>query len=66
MNEISERALVARINRSLSKTGERLRVCREASKWFDQLGRFYCVNNHNRVSATHVNMKQWAKELKAI
>lgn len=41
---ITERALVARINRKLEKEGEILRRCRENSRWFTDMGRYYTVD----------------------
>ena len=66
MTPNSERAIVARINRKLSKTGDRLRVCCEGSKWFNDLGRYYATNNRNVIIAAHIDVEQWARELTAI
>jgi len=63
MTFINERVIVARINRRLSKAGERLHMCAEKSKWFNDLGRFYATNNSNVICATHIDVEQWAKEL---
>lgn len=63
MIAICERAIVARINRKLSKTGERLRVCRESSKWFNDLGRYYMINDRNVICAAHIDLEQWNKQL---
>ncbi len=41
---VSERALVARINRVLAKDDETLRRCRDDSRGFNELGRYYTVD----------------------
>lgn len=41
---LTERALVARINRTLAKQEQGLRRCRENSRWFHDLGRYYVVD----------------------
>ena len=66
MTSISERALVARVNRKLAKDGERLHLCSENSKWFNELGRYFVTNSGHYVSAKHVFIGQWAQELGAI
>lgn len=42
--KVSERALVARINRVLAREGERLRKCRTDSRSFPTLGNYYIVH----------------------
>ncbi len=41
---ISQRALVARINRKLKKDHQSLRACRENSRSFHNLGNWYVVD----------------------
>lgn len=41
---ITERALVARINRALAKERQALRRCRETSRGFHTLGRYYMLD----------------------
>ncbi len=41
---VNERALFARLQRALEKDGESLRRCRESSRSFHQLGKFYIVS----------------------
>ena len=66
MTGISERALVARVNRKLAKDGERLHQCSENSKWFNELGRYFVTDQRNYISAKYVPINQLAKELGAI
>lgn len=41
---VSERAVLARINRKLAKSGEQIRKCRADSGPHATLGDYYCVN----------------------
>jgi hypothetical protein len=41
---VSERALVARINRKLEQKGQSLRRCREDSRSSHQLGRYFVID----------------------
>ncbi len=60
---ISERALIARINRKLKPEGEKLKTLR-GERWFSDLGRYYTVDeNRNAVRDTHVNLEDWGREL---
>jgi hypothetical protein len=61
---VSNRALEGRVNRALKKDGETLKKCRQDSRWFSDLGEYYAVNIElNSVSAKHVDLEVWAKEL---
>jgi aspartyl aminopeptidase len=66
MKSNTERAILARVNRKLVKQGGRLLVCPENSRWFNNLGRYYCVNNNNIITAQFVDLDDWAKELAVI
>lgn len=57
-----ERATVARLNRKLAREGERVRTCRENSRDFWELGRFYVVNDR-KVTAKDIDPEQWLAEL---
>lgn len=64
---VSERAIVARINRKLAKEMQSLRRCREDSRGFNDLGSFYILDLHrNSVEAMHVDVKKLARELDVI
>lgn len=60
---VSERAILARINRKISGEGRIIRKCRENSSGFSYLGRYHEVDVYkNTVTATHVDLESWAKE----
>ena len=44
MLNVSERALVGRINRVLAKQHKSLRLCRKDTRSFDTLGRYYVID----------------------
>jgi hypothetical protein len=61
---VSERALVARINRLLAKQGETLRRCRPDSKWFGELGAYYRLDiNHNSIIGKNLDIEALGREL---
>lgn len=62
MQAISERALVARINRHL-KGVEVVKTCRRESRWFEELGRFYAHNARNFVTQTDICLEELGHEL---
>jgi hypothetical protein len=63
-NAVSENALIGRINRKLAREGEKVRKCRESSRWFYDVGRFYSTNiDRNMITATNVDLESWAREL---
>jgi len=62
MPNITENALVKRINRQLSSYGQRVRRCAHNSPWFSELGRIY-VCEGNRVTAKHFDLEFNAREL---
>ena len=64
INQVSERALIARINRKLSASGwERLRTSRGA-QMEQNVGRHYILDlSHDVVIQTHVNIENLAREL---
>ena len=63
MHSVSERALIARINRRLQPVGESVRTCRESSRWFHDFGRHYVVNDRNLLVAKDVDIDAWAADL---
>lgn len=60
---ISERALVARINRQLNKEDQQLRKCRPDQRGYGELGDFYIVGDRTGVEAQHVDIERLGKEL---
>ncbi len=60
---VSERALVQRINRKLSKQGEMLRKSRGGSA-FNTLGDFYSIDIRSNSVASHsIDIEVWGREL---
>ena len=61
---ISERALAARVSRRLSKDGERLKACKEDSRAFNSLGRYYVVDiERNVVTDRRIDLEAFARKL---
>lgn len=60
---VTERALFARLSRRLAKDGEILKKCRFDSRWYNDFGSYYTVNQFNAISATHMDLEDWAREL---
>lgn len=66
---LSERAIVARVNRKLAHQGQRLRTFRYGSRSFYEVGRFIVVDQRNflrRAFSDLANLTDFARELKAI
>jgi len=59
---VSERALFARMKRHLAKEGQYLRKCPSQSRWFNNLGEYYTVNQNMNVRAQHIPLELWARE----
>ncbi len=70
MNEakepVSERALVARINRALAKQHQALRRFRRNARGFHDLGRYYMLDAYNTVIDTNVNIEVLGRKLNVI
>lgn len=62
---VSERAVIARINRALAKDGEALRKTRADSRWKSDLGHYYIVKN-NFITSKHYNLGELARELNVL
>ena len=62
---VAERALVGRINRALAKkaTPEQLLRCREDSRWFNELGRYYVTNANRHLRDSNVDIEKLGREL---
>jgi hypothetical protein len=68
---VSEHALVQRINRKLKHQNERLRRLRGAGNWppprgYHDLGEYYVVDDCNCVTATHCDLEILARDLGAM
>jgi len=64
---VSQRAIVQRINRRLANDQQTLRVTRPGSRWANDLGAFYIVDNdplgRENLVAAHVDLETLAREL---
>ena len=69
---VSERALIARINRKLAKDGWQLRRARgfwDRNQWHpdSNLGRFFIVDvDRNFIVNTHIGLEAYGRELDAL
>ena len=64
---VSERAVIARINRALAKDGEALRKTRADSRWISDLGYYYIIDtNLNTITAQHLSLSELARELNVL
>ena len=65
--KLSERAVLARVNRALAKNDEILRICRKDSRGHLELGRFYSVDlSRDVVKSKGVDLEKWAREMKVM
>ena len=61
---VTERALMARINRKLAHEGQILKKCRADTRSYQDLGDFYLVNIYqNAVYGQHINLEGLGQEL---
>jgi hypothetical protein len=61
--EVTEKALVARINRKLAHEGERLCKTR-GERWLNDLGEYHAVDIHtNGLTAQHVDPVKWGRDM---
>lgn len=61
---VSQRALLARINRRLARSCESIRLCRPSSRWFGDLGRVYSVDHvRNQINGSHIDLESRGREL---
>ena len=65
--KVSERAIIARINRRLTKQNEKLIICEETSPNFAELGRYYIVDlNQNTITGKWFDIERLGTELKVL
>ena len=64
--QVSERALEARVKRSLEKDGKLLKKCRSDSRFYDDLGDYYIVSTANTIEAKRCSLAQLADDLDAL
>ncbi len=64
---VSERAILARINRKLAKSEQVVKKCRTDSRWYGECGNYYAIDlRTNCIQAKHIDLEDWAKELDVI
>ncbi len=66
MVTITERALMARINRKLTREGSCLRKTGYNSQWYSTTGRYYVYQPHTRQMATNQDLEKLGRELGVI
>jgi hypothetical protein len=67
INFVTEQALLRRIKRALAKDQQTVRCCRENSRSFRDLGRYYLLDLYfNQVIATHVDLETLGRELEVL
>jgi hypothetical protein len=59
---VTERAALQRVNRALAREGSQMKVCRESSRGFNDVGRYYVMNQFNAIEP-HANLEGWARDL---
>jgi hypothetical protein len=56
--QISERALLARVNRRLVADDRMLKKCQVGWRWYADLGDYYCVDiRQNAITDKHVDLR---------
>ncbi len=61
---VTERALLARINRKLAKTDEVMKKCRADTSAYNDFGDYYIISlTENIVSSTHVDLDALSRDL---
>ena len=61
---MSERALMARINRALSKRGDGERLRKARPRWANEFGEYYIHNGrYNAIFDRHLDLEAVAQEL---
>ena len=65
--KVSERALLARVNRQLQKESMQLRKCKKDSSGYDELGDYFQVDLSSGVLvANHVDLSSIANKLEVL
>jgi len=62
--KITERALLARVNRRLEKESRVIKICKTNSRWYNDFGRYYEVDTaNNTITAQHIDLGGLAREM---
>ncbi|MCG8537784.1 MAG: hypothetical protein MI808_22065 [Pseudomonadales bacterium] len=60
---ISERNLLRRLNRKLAKENLIVKTSPVNSRWYNENGRHYCVDEStNVIRSQHIDIEQWARD----
>jgi len=61
---VTERALFARLSRTLKKEGKKLHRCRRDSRWFNDMGPYYTVDidSNSVIDRGLSNLEERARE----
>ena len=64
--KVSERAILARVNRKLAHKNQKMRKCSPRDRWYNDNGDYYVINEHfNRIDEQHCKLVDWATDLGA-
>lgn len=64
MKTLSEKAVIGRINRRLQD--EQVCVARHGTNLCGNVGRYYALDDRNVITATHIDLETWARDLGAL
>jgi hypothetical protein len=60
--KVSERAVFLRVQRKLKANGEMIKKCRPTSKWYNDLGEYYIIDERNFIARKNVDLEECAKQ----
>jgi hypothetical protein len=61
---VAERALMARVNRALAKKNQAMQRCRQESRSFHNLGRYYIIDfSRNCLLHSDVDIEAFARQM---
>lgn len=62
-SKVSERAVLARLNRKLAPEWSRIKKCRADSRAYRDLGTYYVIDSYrNLITDTDIDLELWARE----
>ena len=65
--KVSRRAVEARVKRALAKEDELLKKCREDSRWYSDLGRYYIIDiRFSAIVRKNEDLEDLARELRVL
>lgn len=64
---VTQRALLARVNRKLAADGQRMKQARQGTRAHQDLGDFYVIDlSRNALEASHCDLETWARDMGAM